>query len=497
MTDSQTIARLKADPIAFIERVLKDPETGQPFTLYEQQKTFLREGLQRPSEGRMRFTELLFSAPKKSGKTTFAGMAVIYTAVALAPLGGEIYILANDLEQSTSRVFKAVTMILEASPLLKHAVTITNQKVTFKSTGVTISALANDYRGFSGANPTLNVYDESAYYTSEGSRRLWDEGIPSPARKISFRLSVSTSGFEGEDSPLRTLYDRATEKGQELSEDLRADKNLLCFWSNRCVAPWQSEEWIEEMRGTLRPAQCQRLIENKWVSSESTFIDLVDWDECVDETVLPIPGDKSLTVWAGLDVGLRHDASALVCVCWDGPKARLVSHRIFVPKQGETLDIESTSEAAIMDIFRRFHLKACLYDPWQGIGLAQKLTKLGVPMIEYPQTTGNLSVMAGTLLSLVQERRLRMYSSPELRQAVTKAVALESSRGWRIAKSKQSERIDCIVSLAMAVTGMLQRKGSLADKMKITEWDGTPYGREDLPSFVVGHTGSGWNRVLN
>ena len=81
-------------------------------------------------------------------------------------------------------------------------------------------------------------------------------------------------------------------------------------------------------------------------------------------------------------------------------------------------------------------------------------------MIEYPQTVGNLSVMAGTLLSLVNERRLRMYPSPELRQAVTKAVALESSRGWRIAKSKQSERIDCIVSLAMAVTGMLQRKGS-------------------------------------
>ena len=110
MTDSQTIAKLKADPIAFIERVLKDPETGQPFTLYEEQKTFLREALQRTVQGRMKYTELLFSAPKKSGKTTFAGMAVIYTAVALAPLGGEIYILANDLEQSTSRVFKAVTV---------------------------------------------------------------------------------------------------------------------------------------------------------------------------------------------------------------------------------------------------------------------------------------------------------------------------------------------------------------------------------------------------
>ena len=132
-------------------------------------------------------------------------MIVVYTAVALAPLGGEIYILANDLEQSPVECLKAVCQILQASPLLRNAAIITSARITFKSTGVTIAALANDYRGFFGANPTLNVYDESAYYTSEGSRRLWDEGAPWPARKISFRLSVSTSGFEGEPSPLSDL----------------------------------------------------------------------------------------------------------------------------------------------------------------------------------------------------------------------------------------------------------------------------------------------------
>ena len=57
------------------------------------------------------------------------------------------------------------------------------------------------------------------------------------------------------------------------------------------------------MRTSLRPAQFQRLIENQWVSSESTFIELADWDACVDQTILPMPGDKSLTVWAGLDLG--------------------------------------------------------------------------------------------------------------------------------------------------------------------------------------------------
>ena len=161
MTDNQkTIARWRADPVEFVEGVLRDPETGEPFRLYEEQRVFLRTGLARTPDGRMRFSELLFSGPKKSGKTTLAAMIVIYTAVALAPLGGEIYILANDLEQSTSRVFKAVCQILQASALLKHAVTITNARVTFKSTGVVIAALANDYRGFAGSTSNKRIAAE-------------------------------------------------------------------------------------------------------------------------------------------------------------------------------------------------------------------------------------------------------------------------------------------------------------------------------------------------
>jgi hypothetical protein len=37
-----------------------------------------------------------------------------------------------------------------------------------------------------------------------------------------------------------------------------------------------------------------------------------------------------------------------------------------------------------------------------------------------------------------------------MRRSVSHAVALQSSRGWRIAKEKTSHRIDVIVSLAMA-----------------------------------------------
>ncbi|GAH17226.1 unnamed protein product, partial [marine sediment metagenome] len=43
-----------------------------------------------------------------------------------------------------------------------------------------------------------------------------------------------------------------------------------------------------------------------------------------------------------------------------------------------------------------------------------------------------------------------VYEDREIRDHILKAIAKESSRGFRLVKSKQSERIDLAISLAMA-----------------------------------------------
>ncbi|MGO9062439.1 MAG: terminase TerL endonuclease subunit [Candidatus Binataceae bacterium] len=447
---NESLARWR-NPETFIVECLIDPTNNRPFDLYPEERQFLAEALKITPGGKMAYTESLFSGGKKSGKTSLAAMIVIYTAVVLAGANGEVYLLANDLEQSSSRVFRSVVQILQASPLLRDSVDVTANKVTFRSTGTFVQAVANDYEGFSGANPTLNVYDELAYYTSESSRRLWDEGVPSPARQISFRLSVSTAGFDGEPSPLRDLYDRAMKDGIEIAPDLRRDGNFLCYWTHACRAPWQSAEWIAEMQRTLRPSQFARLIRNEWTSAESTFIELAQWDACTDPALQPILAKSNLSVWAGLDLGLKHDATALLAVCWEDGRIRVVEHRIFVPAgDGTALDIEATAESAVLSLKNRFALRAVFFDPWQGIGLAQRLTRQGVAMTEHPQNVANLSVMAGNLLELIKNRQLVCYPSDELRQAVSKTIAIEGSRGWRLGKAKQSDRVDPIIALAMA-----------------------------------------------
>lgn len=82
-TDRTNLDRWKREPAAFICEVLINPYTDEPFELYPAQERFLREAFTLTPEGQLKFPEMIYSAPKKSGKTTLAAMIVIYVIVCL------------------------------------------------------------------------------------------------------------------------------------------------------------------------------------------------------------------------------------------------------------------------------------------------------------------------------------------------------------------------------------------------------------------------------
>ncbi|MBE3597557.1 MAG: hypothetical protein IMX02_01675 [Limnochordaceae bacterium] len=162
------LGRFRADPSAFA-RALVNPETGRAFELLPAQEAFLRE-LFRP-EG-VRYSEAVFSAPKKSGKTTFAALATLYVVLVWGGRYAEGYCYANDEEQARGRVFEAARKIVGATPWLARQARILNDRIEFEPTGSVIQAMASEYAGAAGANPTITVFDELWAYSSERARRL-------------------------------------------------------------------------------------------------------------------------------------------------------------------------------------------------------------------------------------------------------------------------------------------------------------------------------------
>lgn len=80
----------------------------------------------------------------------------------------------------------------------------------------------------------------------------------------------------------------------------------------------------------------------------------------------------------------------------------------------------------------------------------QTLQAKGLSIVEYPQVLGNLTQMGTTLSEFINGRKLHLYPATDLREHSLNAVAIESVRGWKIAKEKASGKVDALVALAMA-----------------------------------------------
>jgi hypothetical protein len=127
---------------------------------------------------------------------------------------------------------------------------------------------------------------------------------------------------------------------------------VFAYWDNEARMPWQTEEYYESQRRTLRPATFERLHRNEWVSSESRFVEPEVYDSCVDGSLRE---DLTGSLFLGVDVGLKSDSTAIVAVKFDQFSDRLIvaGHRIWQPRPGEILDLGATLEFFIRGLSQR------------------------------------------------------------------------------------------------------------------------------------------------
>jgi hypothetical protein len=481
--NAAAIEHWRANPADFIESVLVDPETNQPFKLLPAERIFLLYALALAADGRLLYPEMVYGAIKKSGKTGFAALFMITLLLLFGPRHAEGYCAANDLDQAQGRVFEACRRIIEASPLLRREAKVTADRITFPATGATIIALASNYASAAGSHSTIAVFDEAWCYTSERARRLYDELVPVPTRKISCRLIVTYAGFEGEGDMLHSLYQRGL-KLPQVGPSLYAGDGLLMSWHHEPIAPWQNEAWLADMRRTLRPSQYLRMCENRFVTSESNFVEMSAWDRCVEPNIGHALPDKTLPIWVGVDVGLKHDWTAIVAVTFDKKSqlVRLAFHRVFQPSPEVPLDFASTVEATLLELARNFQLRKVLFDPWNMAATAQRMTQAGLLIEAFPQSPPNLTAASQNLYELIQSRGIIAYPDAGMRLAISRAVSKETARGWHIIKEKQSHKIDVVVALAMACHAAITGQNEPARMLPYELWAGDG-GAEDWARF--------------
>jgi phage terminase large subunit-like protein len=421
-------------------------------------------------EGKLPYSTIVFSCVKKSGKTTLNAVVKGYWAYNIEP-PNEIITVANKRDQAIARAFKELKGFIQRDPILGgEVVSNTNNQIKLRN-GSTILAIPNDFAGEAGSNHGLTTWDELWGFTTERDRRLYDELTPVPTRKNSIRFITTYAGFSGESELLENLYcqvfhEDGTIKGgiqKPLGDSLPcyAIGDMFMYWDHEPRMHWQTPEYYESQRMSLRMSTFLRLHKNMWVSSESGLFNMDRWDACTNPDHAPPLPDKDICLFVGVDASTKRDRSAVVSVYKDeNGKIRLGPKRFWQPSKIDPMDLEETMEAYLLELSRGYILKQILYDPYQFHRSATTLAKKGLPMQEFPQTAGNLTEASQGLFDLVEFGNIVLYPCKDLRSEAAVAVAKETGRGLRIAKEKSTHKIDQIVALAMACLEATKSKAS-------------------------------------
>jgi phage terminase large subunit-like protein len=195
----------------------------------------------------------------------------------------------------------------------------------------------------------------------------------------------------------------------------------------------------------------------------------------------PVHAELFTEAFVGIDASYKHDSAAICVTAFDQSTqmVRLLAHQVFQPSPEQPIDFELTIESYLLDLKRRFQLRLVRYDPYQMVSTAQRLAKAGVPIEEFPQSSPNLTAASQNLFDLIQSQALVLYPDADMRLAVSRAVAIEGPRGWRIGKDKSAFKIDVIVALAMAVHAACVAQGEPYFDRSWAFVDGVPIGSTD------------------
>ena len=445
------------ETIQFIDENIPYNEKGRPWSLTGHHRRGLAYAYCPTKDGKLRYSIILWSEPKKSAKTFLAGC--IATKEAITVPDSEIVCVANDAEQAESRVYRTVCQLIKYNPALAACAKVLSSEIRFTN-GSIIRWVSSDYKGQAGGRQRLTIFDEIWAFDREAMQRLFEEMTPPPTEENAYILIVSYAGFTGESELLERFYQRGL-AGKRIDKKLElyeAD-GLFMFWSHTPRQPWQTDKagrkYYEEQRRILRPNTFMRLHENRWVSAESTFITPEQYDALIDRLRAPLLSGGNLYV--GIDIGIKSDSTGVVGVSWepDGKRLSLSTHRVWKPTKNQPVNLEDVFNH-VVELCTRHHVSKIFADPYQAMSLIQRLQAQGLPVEEFPQTVPNCTKMGEELFSLISNKNLIVYPSPEMREHVTNAVAIETPRGIRLAKEKATKKIDLAVALSMACVAALQ-----------------------------------------
>jgi phage terminase large subunit-like protein len=444
--------------IQFIETYCRSPKGigwGQPLKLLTWEKDWIEQALAPETEA------AALSVGRGNGKSTIAAGLACWGGFYIGDLGAPVVpIIAVTVGQAMRSVYDtAVSMVKHEPELDDRSLIYTgfgSSRISIPSTEGTIFPVSAEPDSLQGLDIyPLAICDEIGFISPES----WAALLMARKREGAVVYGTGTPGLDKENAlfAIRTLaLNGVLPKEFKFREyaskpGTRADDESS--WPD--ANPSMLEGGFPTLQGlrTDLAASPVALFDifhrGLWVEGTQSWLGenaYQIWEASIDRYDLV----KDATTWVGIDVGLKHDSTAVVALQRkpDGKyHARL---RLWVPVTDEPVDMADVMQY-LRELCSTYKVAAISFDNRFMDVPAATLFEEGLPMVEVPQSVERMTPICGDLYVKVLAKLITHEDDPAFRQHILNAVPRLNARGFTLAKAKSKGRIDATIALALAL----------------------------------------------
>jgi phage terminase large subunit-like protein len=372
-------------------------------------------------------------------KTTDMAAVLVVLLLVLRD-GSECVAAAADRDQAAILVRRMRGLITRSG--LAKDFEVTAHRISCRRTGCVLQVIAADGASAWGLQPAVVVLDElPMWHPTDNALELYDALVTALPKTRGSRLIVM--GTAGDPAGWAARLHKSACKSSAWSEPAGP-------------APWMDRADVEHERASRPESVWRRLFMNEWVASEDRLVDPADLAACATLDG-PCEPDGRHSYRIGVDLGLRDDRTAVACCHAETVEGgrRVVLDRllVFAVSKGREVRLADV-EAGILELSRRYRARVTC-DPWQAIGMVQRLKARGVSIVEYPFSSASVGKLANTLHVLLRDRLLALPDDRELLDELANVRLRETSPGVLRMDHDPGRHDDRALALALSAQALL------------------------------------------
>ncbi len=461
------------DPLALLSGLVLDSGALWGETATEWQRADAAALLDhRPDAPRLHF----LTRPRGGSKTTDLAAVALTALITQAPARSTSHAFARDRDQAALLLDALGGLVARTG--LAGLVDVGSWTVTVRETGARLAVESADAASAYGHLPFLVIADELAQWpTTRAARALWEALVSGLPKRPDSRLAVLTTAGDPAHWSAKVLDAARTSDRWRVSEVPGP-------------LPWFDPDDLAEQARLLPASAYARLHLNRWTAAEDRLTSAEDLAACVTLDG-PQPPDPKHRYVIGLDLGLKNDRTVLA-VCHaehtSGPPLVVLDRlRVLAGNRERPVslaDVEAVAHEAATAYGAPIRL-----DPWQAVGLAQRLRARGVSVTEWTFSPVSVGRLAMTLHLLLKEHRLALPDDPDLLDELATVRLRESRPGVYRLDHDASQHDDRAVALGLAALALTERaeaRGGLTNPTSLPQVTRTLHAaRPSLPTRLA------------